>query len=192
MSRFAFLRRLLTGQASDRAHDRANVDVPAERIPGVSYQGDERRERPRRSVMPGCRALVIDDSAVVVAALGKMLRQNGFEVLEARTGEAGLEAAWAEPRPELIFLDIVMPGISGFDALRRLRRDPRTQSVPIIMISGNAEATEQFYVQRIGADDFMKKPFTRAEVFARIEKLFDLDRMPVRTDGDEGLISDDA
>ncbi|MEO6104704.1 MAG: response regulator, partial [Pseudoxanthomonas sp.] len=63
-------------------------------------------------------------------------------------------------------------------ALRTLRRDPITKELPIIMISGNAQATEQFYVQRIGADDFMKKPFSRAEVFKRIEALLDDDGIP--------------
>jgi len=61
--------------------------------------------------------------------------------------------------------------------LRRLRRDPISKTIPIIMISGNELATEQFYAQRIGADDFMKKPFSRSEVFARIEKLLDADKV---------------
>ena len=62
----------------------------------------------------------------------------------------------------------------------RQRRDPRTKDIPIIMISGNEQATEQFYAQRIGADDFMKKPFSRAEVFMRIERLLNADKMPYR------------
>jgi DNA-binding response OmpR family regulator len=74
----------------------------------------------------------------------------------------------------------VLPGISGFEALRVLRRDAATQAIPVILISGNQMATEQFYSYRIGADDFMKKPFPRAEVFARIERLLDSDRIPRR------------
>ena len=61
-----------------------------------------------------------------------------------------------------------------------MRQNPITKDVPIIMISGNEQATEQFYVQRIGADDFMKKPFSRAELFTRIEKLLNKDFVPVR------------
>jgi len=80
----------------------------------------------------------------------------------------------------MIFLDIVLPGMNGFAALRLLRRDEQTRDIPIVMISGNEQATEQFYAQRIGADDFMKKPFSRAEVFARIERLLDADRVPKR------------
>lgn len=64
-----------------------------------------------------------------------------------------------------------MPGLNGFDVLRALRHESRTQHIPIVMISGNAQATEQFYLQRFGADDFMKKPFGRDEVYHRIGQL---------------------
>ncbi|MBP6596285.1 MAG: response regulator [Arenimonas sp.] len=123
--------------------------------------------------------LVIDDSATIVALLSRMLRQNGYEVLEAGDAEAGLAIARAQA-PELVFLDIVLPGMDGFAALRQLRRDPLTREIPVIMISGNEQATEEFYVHRIGADDFMKKPFSRAEVFARIERLLDANGVPKR------------
>jgi len=64
--------------------------------------------------------------------------------------------------------------------LRTLRHDPLTQHIPIVMISGNVQATEQFYVQRYGADDFMKKPFGRAEVFERIQQLVLAGRLTAR------------
>ena len=142
-------------------------------------KGAERRGKPRLNARPGTRMLVIDDSATIVALLGRMLRQNDYVVLEAADAEAGLELARTQA-PELIFLDIVLPGMDGFAALRQLRRDPQTRDVPVIMISGNEQATEQFYVHRIGADDFMKKPFARAEVFARIERLLDAQAVPRR------------
>jgi CheY-like chemotaxis protein len=147
--------------------------------PEASPSGPERRGKSRRNARPGTRMLVIDDSATIVALLSRMLRQNGYTVLEAEDAEKGLEIARSES-PELIFLDIVLPGMDGFAALRQLRRDPLTRDVPIIMISGNEQATEQFYVHRIGADDFMKKPFARAEVFARIERLLDAELVPRR------------
>ena len=159
---------------AEEAHDflpDEGLGVPSER------DGPERRGRLRRNARPGTRALVIDDSATIVALLKRMLQQNHFEVLEAFDAETGIEIARREV-PDLIFLDIVLPGMDGFNALRTLRRDPATKNVPIIMISGNAQATEQFYVQRIGADDFMKKPFSRAEVFNRIEALLDEDDIP--------------
>ena len=139
----------------------------------------ERRSKPRVNARTGTRMLVIDDSATIVALLSRMLRQNGYTVLEAEDAESGLEIARTQA-PELIFLDIVLPGMDGFAALRQLRRDPFTRDIPVIMISGNEQATEQFYVHRIGADDFMKKPFSRAEVFARIERLLDTELVPRR------------
>ncbi len=143
----------------------------------TDHGGPERRGHDRRNARAGTRVLVIDDSATIVALLKRMLRQNQYEVLEAFDAESGIEIARREV-PGLIFLDIVLPGMDGFNALRTLRRDPLTRDVPIIMISGNAQATEQFYVQRIGADDFLKKPFTRTEVFERIEALLDEDDIP--------------
>jgi twitching motility two-component system response regulator PilH len=108
-----------------------------------------------------------------------MLGQDSHAVLKAPDGEIAIEMARNE-RPDLIFLDIVMPGMNGFAVLRALRRDPLTQHIPIVMISGNLQATEQFYVQRFGADDFMKKPFGRGEVFARIQHLTESGRLVVR------------
>ena len=67
--------------------------------------------------------------------------------------------------------------MNGFAALRLLRRDPHTKNIPIIMISSNEQATEQFFGSRIGADDFMKKPFSRAEVFSRLERLLGKDAL---------------
>ena len=158
--------------------DDAIEPAPApESLAASAHDGPERRERQRRNARIGTRILVIDDSPTIVALLKRMLQQNQYEVLEAFDAETGIEIARREV-PELIFLDIVLPGMDGFNALRTLRRDPVTKDVPIIMISGNAQATEQFYVQRIGADDFMKKPFSRAEVFSRIEPLLDEEGIP--------------
>ena len=159
----------------------ADVQSEAAQVPAEPAQpdhdGPERRERNRRHARPGLRVLVIDDSPTIVALLKRMLQQNQLVVLEAFDAESGIEIARKEV-PDLIFLDIVLPGMDGFNALRTLRRDPITKHLPIIMISGNAQATEQFYVQRIGADDFMKKPFSRAEVFMRIEALLDAENIP--------------
>jgi len=133
-------------------------------------KGDERRSTGRVDAARGTRVLIIDDSRTVVAALSHMLRQSEYLPVGASDAERGLELAVVE-KPDLIFLDIVLPGLNGFAALRRLRKDKRTADIPVIMISGNPQAAEQFYLERIGADDFMKKPFGRAEVFSRIAKL---------------------
>lgn len=139
----------------------------------------ERRLRKRQNAQRGLIALIIDDSPTIVAAMSKTLRSVGYFTHEAGTAEEGLDMI-ASVRPHLIFLDIILPGMNGFSALRQLRRDSAAQHIPVIMISGNEHATEQFYANRIGADDFMKKPFSRFEVFSRIEGLLDDDLIPRR------------
>jgi twitching motility two-component system response regulator PilH len=123
--------------------------------------------------------LVVDDSPTICAVLGKMLRQDGYAVLKFTDGASAIELARRE-QPALIFLDIVMPGMNGFAVLRALRHDPQTRDIPIVMISGNPQATEQFYVQRFGADDFMQKPFDRDEVYLRIDQLVASGRLVAR------------
>jgi twitching motility two-component system response regulator PilH len=153
--------------------------VPVAEVSGEAEARPERRKKKRINAVAGTRVLIVDDSPTIVALLSRMLKQNHYTVLEAGDGESALEIARKE-RPGLIFLDIVLPGMSGFTALRTLRHDPVTKDIPIVMISGNAQATEQFYVQRIGADNFMKKPFSRAEVFTYIERLLDEEFVPRR------------
>ena len=139
----------------------------------------DRRSRERLNAREGLKVLVIDDSATVCAALRKILKSAKLQVDQAMDAESGLKQVQSG-RPDLIFLDIVLPRMNGFSALRHLRRDPATKNIPVIMISGNELATEQFFGNAIGADDFMKKPFSRYEVFARIERLLDDDHVPQR------------
>lgn len=140
---------------------------------------EERRRRARVNAREGTRVLIIDDSKTIVTVLKKFLRSAGYETFEALDAETGL-AGLPSQRPELIFLDIMLPGINGFAALRAIRRDPQTRDIPVIMMSGNEQAMEQFFGTRIGADDFMKKPFSRQEVFFRIERLLDEELVPRR------------
>ena len=139
----------------------------------------DRRGRDRLNAREGLKVLVIDDSATVCAALRKILKSAKLQVDQAMDAESGLLQVQSG-KPDLIFLDIVLPRMNGFSALRNLRRDPATRNIPVIMISGNELATEQFFGNAIGADDFMKKPFSRYEVFARIERLLDDNKVPQR------------
>lgn len=139
----------------------------------------ERRCKPRINAQKGTRALIIDDSKTVVTAIGKYLRSAGFDTNEAFDAETGMSIIY-EQRPELVFLDIMLPGMNGFTALRNIRRDPMMRDIPVIMMSGNEQAVEEFYCSRIGADDFMKKPFSREDLFVRIDRLLDKDRVPRR------------
>ena len=150
---------------------RKRIEAPAPVV--VSDKPVERRSRPRGRVPAGASVLIVDDSKTMVAALSRMMRENQFTTLEAFDGESALELL-RKNKPSLIFLDIILPGISGFDVLRRIRRSHYISKVPVIVMSGNEAATEEYYVRRIGADDFMRKPCSRAEVFSRVERLLDL------------------
>lgn len=191
MSIFDTVRRLFgapaTASTPPPAGSPARATSPAAPSPAAV---PERRRAERADASPGLRVLIIDDSATIVAVLGKMLRQNNFLTTGAADAETGIEAALRDV-PDLIFLDIVLPGMSGFNALRHLRRDPATKDVPIIMISGNVQATEQFYVQRIGADDFMRKPFGRSDVFSRVQRLVESGRLPSHAAPPAELLTDD-
>ena len=165
MSIFKQIRSILNKHDTPPASSDAARPTPAE------------RRRSRRLNHKGRRVLIVDDSATIVASLGTMLRSAGCRISEAPDAETGIEAVRRE-NPDLVFLDIVLPGMNGFAALRLIRRDPLARHTPVIMISGNEQATEQFYAKRIGADDFMKKPFSRHEVFARMESLVNAGKLP--------------
>jgi CheY-like chemotaxis protein len=149
----------------------------------LGSHADAQTPQPRMQASLGARMLVVDDSPTICAVLGKMLEQEGYAVLRATDGRSAIDLARSE-RPALIFLDVVMPGMNGFTVLRALRHDPLTRDLPIIMISGNQQATEQLYLQRYGADDFMKKPFGADDVHRRIDQLVTAGRLVARQPSD--------
>jgi len=151
----------------------APVPVPTQASAGIVPDTRvDRRKRARVDARRGTRVLIIDDSPTVLVTLRRHLNSIGLVVIEAADAETGLDLLRSH-KPELIFLDIILPHMDGFAALRHIRRDPLGRTVPVVMMSGNELAAEQFYANRIGADDFMHKPFTRRDVFARIEPLLD-------------------
>jgi len=148
---------------------------------GLKKKDADRRRQRRHEAFRGMRVLIIDDSRTVVHLISRMMSQNDFAPMVAASAEEGIELARDNP-PDLIFLDIMLPGMNGFAALRQFRRDPVTASVPVVMISGDEHAMAQMGLERIGSDGFMKKPFGRAEVFQRIEMLVKDGRLPSRED----------
>ncbi len=130
---------------------------------------EERRVRRRFVPRRGESVLVVDDSSTVRFVMSKMLHESGYRVLEANSGETGMEMA-LKHHPDIIFMDVVMPGINGFEATRKLRKNVETQDIPIVIISGNKQAVEQFWAAKIGANDYMEKPFDRRELFYRLDK----------------------
>ena len=171
----------------DQLHEVLHIP-PAKKqnAPAVASNAEEnvappenRRKRPRINARQGVRVLIIDDSPRFLTYLVKLFRSAGYVPLLAGSAERGLRMARSE-HPDLVMLDVILPGMSGFAALRHLRRDPEVSQVPVIMMSRNQQATEQIYVKRIGADDIMKKPFSRFDLFNRIEQMLDENRVPRR------------
>jgi DNA-binding response OmpR family regulator len=109
--------------------------------------------------------LLAEDDPLTLDALAACLEDEGFRTLSAADGKQALEL-WARHRPQLLCLDIMMPGIDGFEVCRRVRAaDP---AVPILFLSAKNEEADVVVGLGLGADDFIRKPFTRAEVIARI------------------------
>jgi len=130
----------------------------------------DRRHNVRTQPPEGSTILVVDDSRTVRSVLQRMLQQGGYATLTAENGREALDLS-VEHKPTLVIMDIVMPEMNGFQATRALRRHPATTAIPIIIMSGNQEAIDNFWATKIGANDFMMKPFDRKEVYRRLEKI---------------------
>lgn len=112
------------------------------------------------------RLLLIEDDATLRQALAFNLTREGYEVSTAADGVAGLEAG-RNPRVDLIILDVMLPGMSGVELLRVLRRDGVT--TPVIILSAKGDEIDRVVGLKLGADDYVAKPFSRPELLARIE-----------------------
>ena len=114
------------------------------------------------------RVLIIDDETINVETLAWMLKEAGFTPLRALSGPMGRKLA-AQEQPELIILDIMMPGESGFETCSKLTADPATTDIPIIFISGLDDVENKVRGLKLGAVDYVTKPFAREEVLARVK-----------------------
>jgi diguanylate cyclase (GGDEF)-like protein len=112
--------------------------------------------------------LVVDDDPDVARFVEVNLRSAGYEVTVASNGEEALERA-VEIRPDLILLDVMMPKLDGFEVAQRLRRDPRTSSSSIIMLTAKALSSDKVLGLSSGADDYIIKPFDPVELLARVK-----------------------
>lgn len=114
------------------------------------------------------RILVVDDDPLMRRIVAQSLGRSTYTIIEAESGVAGVQCA-IEQEPDLILLDVMMPEMDGFEVIRRLRGHPRTQSVPIILLTALGEMTEKVYGMQLGADDYMTKPFDPRELRARVQ-----------------------
>lgn len=129
---------------------------------------NERRAKQRAPKSKIIKVLVVDDSRTVVHGLRSVLEQDGYYVMEAFDGMTAIELAKAH-QPDIILMDVIMPGLNGFQATRKIRKDPATHSIPIIIISATEQPTEQFWLTKLGANDFLGKPIIRRDLFTKVE-----------------------
>lgn len=114
--------------------------------------------------------LVVDDSPTERYFLTDLLRKNGFEVSAAENGEEGVAKA-KQDKPDLILMDVVMPGLNGFQATRMLSKEEGTKSIPVIMCTTKNQETDRVWAIRQGATDYIVKPVAADELLAMIAKL---------------------
>ena len=114
------------------------------------------------------KVLVVDDSATETHEISRILKKYGYDVFFAETGEAGVELADKES-PDLVLMDIVMPGINGFQATRQLNRNPRTSSIPVIMVTTKNQASDREWSRKQGAKGYLVKPVPEKELINTIE-----------------------
>jgi DNA-binding response OmpR family regulator len=116
------------------------------------------------------KILVVDDEAVLVETIAYNLEQAGYQVITVADGSSALAAAHSEA-PDLIILDIMLPGIDGLEVCRQLRRESRTATTPIIMLTAKGDEIDKVVGLEVGADDYVTKPFGRRELLARVRAL---------------------
>jgi twitching motility two-component system response regulator PilH len=114
--------------------------------------------------------LIVDDSPTDVRVFTTLLERAGHRVSSASSAEQGIEMARSQ-RPDLVIMDVIMPGMNGFQATRTLTRDPATQNVPVLIITTKSMETDRVWGLRQGARDFLTKPVGEKELLARIQKL---------------------
>lgn len=112
--------------------------------------------------------LVVEDEPLISEMIAKSLRLEGYHVDAAKTGEEGLQKV-KELNPDLVLLDVLLPKIDGWEVLTRLRDDPRTKTIPIIMLTALSDEKSKVQGLRGGADDYVTKPFSALELMARVE-----------------------
>lgn len=123
------------------------------------------------------RIVMIEDEADILEVVAYRLEREGFEVSTSRDGEEGLARIRRE-RPDLVILDLMLPGMDGTEICRAVKRDPGTRDIPIIMVTAKTEESDVVLGLGLGADDYVPKPFSPRELVARVQAV--LRRAPVR------------
>jgi twitching motility two-component system response regulator PilH len=120
--------------------------------------------------MPISKVMVVDDSPTERHFLGEILSKQGYQVIMAESGEEAMEKAKSQ-RPDLILMDVVMPGLNGFQATRAITKDDATKHIPVIMCTSKGQETDKVWGMRQGARDYLVKPVNQDELLRKIAAL---------------------
>lgn len=116
------------------------------------------------------RILIVDDSPTEVYKLAGILEEHGYQVYKADNGADGVAMARQE-KPDAILMDIVMPGLNGFQATRQLSRDPETKAIPVVIVTTKDQETDRVWGQRQGARGYLTKPVDASLLLATLAEL---------------------
>ncbi|MEY4730337.1 MAG: hypothetical protein RL020_1495 [Pseudomonadota bacterium] len=116
------------------------------------------------------KILIVDDSETERAYLHEILAKKGFNVILAKSGEEGVEKSKTE-NPDLIIMDVIMPGLNGFQATRTITRDDATKHIPIIICTTKGQETDKVWGMRQGAVEYMVKPIKEADLLGKISAI---------------------
>ena len=151
-----------------------NTRTFLESIGGFITTGADGGPKPRTEpIRHQQKILIVDDEPLNLKLLSALLPKDTYDILQARTGEEAMEKTIREG-PDLILLDIMMPGMDGFEVTRRLKKDSRTEMIPIILVTALDDQEDKVRGLEAGADEFLNKPVNKPELLARIKSLLRL------------------
>jgi two-component system phosphate regulon response regulator PhoB len=127
------------------------------------------------------KILIVEDERDIADLVGFNLERAGYEVLKAHDGITGAETA-IQQRPDLIILDLMLPGKDGYGVFKEIRRDPRSRNIPVIMLTARAQTEDRIHGLEAGADDYLTKPFSPKELMLRVQAVLK------RSDGPPGQV----
>jgi len=116
------------------------------------------------------KALVVDDAAADLKNLQRILSDAGWIVSVASSGAQALEAVRAD-RPDLIFMDVNMPGLDGFSVTRQLNQNPDTKGIPVIFVTGKDQKADRVFAQMLGAKGYVTKPYTAEQLLSQVDQV---------------------
>jgi twitching motility two-component system response regulator PilH len=116
------------------------------------------------------KILIVDDSPTEIHLLKSLLERHSYQVIEATSGDQGVELANTQ-RPDLVLMDIVMPGLNGFQATRQISRNARTAHIPVVIVTSKNQETDRVWGERQGARGYLVKPIQESALLGAIEEL---------------------